>query len=108
MHYRLMSGEGKWTPASVAELAGSFGFEAGAFGECMLGRESGDGLAKLRREAAAADVKGTPAVFINGRRMNSPSGIDYFTLKAAVAEARHSSGSVRQTGGATSSAGTSR
>lgn len=69
-HDRLFSKQGQETARpQLVRVAGEVGLDAAAFGACLDRPETAEKLRAQIREGTAAGVKGTPTIFINGRRV---------------------------------------
>jgi len=80
MHDLLFEHQSSLDRASILDLAGDIGFDAGPFGGCLGGRMA---LAEVKRDieqGIALGVEGTPTWFVNGHRVTS-------ALRAEVVQA---------------------
>jgi protein-disulfide isomerase/uncharacterized membrane protein len=69
-HDTVFSRQGQLkTRADAQKAASDAGLDAAAFGACLDRPQSADKLRASLREGAAAGVKGTPTVFLNGKRV---------------------------------------
>ena len=73
---------------SLVSIGRGLGVEPGAFASCMEAPAVQRLARSLRSEATAQGVKGAPVVFVGKRRVSIPSGLDYYSLLAAVEESQ--------------------
>lgn len=70
LHDRMFADQRALDPTSLAMAARAVGADGGAFDACVASRRHQERVAADVREADALDIRGTPAVFINGRLLN--------------------------------------
>ena len=73
---------------SLVSTGRGLGVEPGAFASCMEDPAVQRLARSLRSEATAQGIKGAPVVFVGRRRVSIPSGLDYYSLLAAVEESQ--------------------
>jgi len=83
MHLKLLEMKEPTMDKVVSEAAG-MGLNADKFRTCLGGESAHQSVDDFMIQARKADVTGTPAVFINGRRLTVPTGIDYYSIMAAI------------------------
>lgn len=69
---RLIFESGAKDPSSLARLAGGLGMEAASFEACLGSSATGKRLAADIEAAKGDDVRGTPTIFVDGRRYQGP------------------------------------
>ncbi len=60
--------------------------DVAAVGKCVNEKRADKVLGRDREEAERAEVKGTPTLFINGRRFTSPTGYNDRSLGRVLAQ----------------------
>jgi len=74
--YSLAAGD---QPVAIMELfdwAKALGLELGPFEACLRDESTGSAVQADRSVAARAGVRGTPTLFVNGRRLQAPSQLE--------------------------------
>ncbi len=64
------------SPQGVASVAKALGLELGPFEACLRDESTGSAVQADRSVAARAGVRGTPTLFVNGRRLQAPSQLE--------------------------------
>lgn len=61
------------SPRGVVSVAEELGLELGPFEACLRDESTGAAVQADRSLAGRAGVRGTPTLFVNGRRLQAPS-----------------------------------
>lgn len=77
----------------LAGLAAKFGVAQARFAACAAAQESAATVKAHAMQAEDLGIKGAPAVFVNGRRLRPPAGLDFYSLLGGVRQALASTGS---------------
>jgi len=72
----------------LVTVASQLGMDRGPFVSCLDSPASLRLAKSIRSEAKALHIKGAPAVFVGKHRVTVPSGLDYYSLLAALEEAK--------------------
>ena len=79
------------SPRGVVSVAEELGLELGPFEACLRDESSGAAVQADRSLAGRAGVRGTPTLFVNGRRLQSPSQLES-EVEALLALQTHRTG----------------
>ncbi len=82
MHDMLYANRKKLGNKSLASYAKALQLEETAFRDCLLGERAKNKIKKELKTARKAKVRGTPTLFVNGRRIKG--AVPFWKLKAAV------------------------
>ena len=69
------------------DFADELGLDTGQFRECLSEREHLSDIAAARKYGESLGVNGTPALYLNGRKLTLRTDADYESLKALIIEA---------------------
>lgn len=73
-HDELFKNQKALKVPQLKEYAGKVGLDQATFDSCLDGQKHKALVDADMKEARAAGVRGTPTIYINGRKFNSPSG----------------------------------
>ena len=90
-HDLALSGEHRLTESGLAEIAKVTGLEVATFEECLTSQEPEQEIQRDLDLGRLIGVNGTPTIFINGRRLDSPSN-----LETAIADLLSSSANAQR------------
>jgi len=68
----------------LKEVATKVGLDMGKYGECMTAKKYQAQVEADMAEGRVAGVRGTPTIYINGRKFNSPSGYNVEAFSAVI------------------------
>jgi len=67
----------------LSKVVARYGIPADRFAACVAAPETNEAILRSASLARKLGVKGAPAVFMNGRRVKPPAGLDYYSLFGA-------------------------
>lgn len=74
----------RFAQQALEQLADQLDLDGEEFSTCMSATAAETYLSVHREQARQAGVKGAPALFANGRRIQTPAGLDFHSITAAI------------------------
>jgi len=84
MQHALFAHKGNWDIEAFAALAEQSGMDPITFRQCVESQPTNELVERLAALNVQAGSPGAPTVFLNDRKVEIPSGLDYHSLAAAV------------------------
>jgi len=84
MHDRLFDNQKALEDEDLQRYAQEIGLEMVSFGVCLEGQKHDALIEAHMAEGRDANVRGTPTIYINGRKFNSPSGYNLAAFTAVI------------------------